>query len=94
MRGCALWKVVRNLVHKKLKNRGAKFRATPTLVGHAPMLKHYPLGLGLCLSLEWMQPLLFICPFRACACSFDVSVTWQLRGALRYVNTTQRSLFA
>ena len=59
MRGCALWKVVRNLVHKKLKNRGAKFRATPTLVGHAPMLKHYPLGLGLCLSLEWMQPYLF-----------------------------------
>ena len=28
----------------------------PGLVGHAPVLRHHPLGLGLRPSLQWMQP--------------------------------------
>ena len=31
-----------------------------------PLLKHHPLGLGLCLSLQWMQSFLFLCPFCLC----------------------------
>ena len=37
----------------------------PGLVGHAPVrrcIRHHPLGLGLCLSLQWMKQFLFICP--------------------------------
>ena len=35
-------------------------------VGHAFVLKHHPLGLSLCLSLQWMQPFLFLCSFCLC----------------------------
>ena len=48
-------------------------RPCALLVGHergTPELKHHPLGLGLCLSLQWMQPSLFcVFVFSACACS-------------------------
>ena len=33
---------------------------------HATVLRHRPLGLGLCLGLEWMQPLLLLYPLCLC----------------------------
>ena len=42
--------------------------ANPALIGHGPVLKHHPLGLGLCLSLQWMPPsLVSFYVFSACA---------------------------
>ena len=55
--------------------------ATPDLVGHergAPVLKHHPPVLGVCLSLHWMQP----SPFCFCvlsACDQLVRVALKLR---------------
>ena len=54
----------------------ATLSATPAPVGHTAVIKCHSLGLGLCLSLQWVPTsLLYFFELSACACRPGVDVT-------------------